>query len=850
MSRARLAGFTLVALGLARVAFGQQPPPLKPFTPDDGKPVLRALPVATPIPIPRATPAPEKPPATPKPVAKPPKPNAVPQPDIPDPTGEIRLTPSGTSMSADQLLLSVADGYYLKQMFDMAAPEYEKYLGMYPTAPERATALFRLAESYRRNGTVNAAKNTYETLLNQFGTGEFIGPAAYRLADLYYQERNYRLALPMFRKASVRLKEPKLVNMAKFYTGRTLEGQGNKTEARFIYEELVGIVNDNPFMDASRLSLGVLLKEAGKTDLALKQIQALQKTTENADLKAEATVRAGLWQLELNQPKKAAEDLEEALKMPGIGKWKDVAQIGLLQMKFNDGKYQEILDQFGAGAAEVSADSRPQFLVIVGNSYRQLGKHKEALALYDQLIKDAPNTLYARDAAYERIKCLFQIESPDLSAEIDQFLTSNPDNSNRDQVILMKAELLFKAQDYPAAAPLYELVSRSRQLIGNYKAKALYKFGWCSLQTKENDKAIRGFTELIDGYPTSDSLSSAYFQRGIARLRSKDLAGALKDLNDLTAKYPKAKEREPALEQKAIIQGLQNDTNGMVETYKLLLGEFPKTAVAADANYWIGSVAFENKSYKDVAGPLGVARKLDKEKFFERASLRILLAHYYLEDWDSVGREIDLYGKEGGKGEVPEQVLRGVGMHFFELGERAEKPDVAVENFTSAAKYLALMVKREDAKADDFLKLGRSQLQLGKFKESADALGTYLKSVKDPAPRCLGLLALTDAAVGMRDFDAAQKAVDEALRLQSEGRLNARARIANGDIQFAQGNFESAAKIYESVSVIIDDEEITPRAMDKSVEAYKRGGKDAEAKRLLNTLESRYPEYGQKKKRQ
>jgi tetratricopeptide (TPR) repeat protein len=160
-------------------------------------------------------------------------------PDIPDPTGEIRLAPTGTSMSADQIQLSIADGFYAKQMFVNAAPEYEKYLGLFANAADRPVALFRLAESYRRNGTMNAAKNSYETLLNQFANGEFIGPAAYRLADIYYQEHNYNFALPMFRKASVKLREPKLANMAKFYTGRTLENLGQKIDARMVYEDLV-----------------------------------------------------------------------------------------------------------------------------------------------------------------------------------------------------------------------------------------------------------------------------------------------------------------------------------------------------------------------------------------------------------------------------------------------------------------------------------------------------------------------------------------------------------------------------------------------------------------------------------
>ena len=60
----------------------------------------------------------------------------------------------------------------------------------------------------------------------------------YRLADLYYSEKNFNAALPLYRRASVRIKDPKLVNSAKFFSGRCLEGLGQKSEARAVYEEL------------------------------------------------------------------------------------------------------------------------------------------------------------------------------------------------------------------------------------------------------------------------------------------------------------------------------------------------------------------------------------------------------------------------------------------------------------------------------------------------------------------------------------------------------------------------------------------------------------------------------------
>ncbi len=110
------------------------------------------------------------------------------------------------------------------------------------------------------------------------------------------------------------------------------------------------------------------------------------------------------------------------------------------------------------------------------------------------------------------------------------------------------------------------------------------------------------------------------------------------------------------------------------------------------------------------------------------------------------------------------------------------------------------------------------------------------------------MLDLARAEIGSKDFAGAQKSVDEALTLQPEGKLSGEARILAGDIQAEQGNWEAAAKLYMSVAIMLDDEDVTPRALEKAVNAYSKAGKEPEAKKTLNTLQSRYPEYNQRKK--
>ena len=846
MRRRVLAGVSLAALVFAH-ADAQEPQSqiLKPFKLDEsGKPIPRAEPViprAEPVvkPAPAAEAAATPKPAKPKPagVVAPPKATpAVPEPEDP---GTIRLTPTGTPRTPEQLQIDVANGYYSRKMFELAAPEYEKFTTLYPNSEHRPDALFRLGESYRRNGVANAARNAYETLLAQYQTGDFIGPAAYRLAEICYQAKEFREALALYRKASVRLKDPAVTNSAKFFTGRSLEALGQKAEARVAYEDLVAAKEKNPFQDASSLSLALLLKDAGRTADALKHIQGLAVKAENPDLKLEATVRTGLWSLDLDPPQPAPADaaFKKALGMPGAARWKEIAQLGVLRIAFDAAKYQQVIDTVSQPGAQFSPDVRPELLLLAANSYRQLGKTAEAMNFYDQVLKEFPNSVYAKEAQYERLKMLYAANDPQILAAIDQYLAANPEAEKRDQILLMKAEVFFKTKDYANAAQIYSTLELSRQLSGVMKAEALFKLGWCQVELRAVDQATKAFTSFIDSYPTHKLVPGALIQRGIAWQSQKNLGAALADYSDIIQKHPQAKEREMALHQKALILGQQGDNAAMSETFKLLLKDYPKSAARAQASYWIGWAAFEVKNYKEAVPYLEDARKLDKEQFGEKASIRLLLSQYYLEDKVAAAREVDFYSKEG-KTKVPPEILRWLGTELYKGGA-----------FESAEKYLLMLAPRDEVTPDDFLLLGRSQHDLEKYKEAGESIQSYLKTVKQPTLRATGLLTLAKSQIALKALDAAQKSVDEALTLQPEGELNGEGRISAGDIQAARGKSAEAAKLYETVYATgIDHPEITPRSLSKAIQAYRAASDDEKVKKLLNILQSRYPEYFQRLK--
>ena len=819
----------------------------EPVTPEvsfDSVPVRRAEPVE---PIPAPTPVPPPPnPATPRVVVAP---TPVPVPAVPiatpsptpnemDPnTNVIRIAPSNKPVAPDVNQFNYADLCYSRKEYDKAAVEYERYLNLYGYGANREAALFRLAESHRQLQNFNAARKSYEELILNFSEGDFVGPTAYRLADICFQEKNYVDALAYYRKASIRIKDPVILLSSKFYIARCLEILKLTSEAVAAYQDLLLTTENNPFLEASRLGLARLLADSGRKTEALAQYESLVKETTKPSLKAEITVREGLLLLDMGKGDKAVVILKKALEMPELGSWKEVAEVSLLRVLYSNQSYQQVIDAYGAHATQFSAEAQPEVLLIVANSNRQLGKDKEAMALYEKIVSEFPDSAYVKDAQYYRLIALYNANDPRLLAEVDLFLTQNPEASDkRDQLILLKAEALYKAKKYSEAAPLYAVLDSSR-LSTALKAEALFKFGWCETQMepRDNAAAIQAFSAFLSQYPAHKLAATALAQRAQCYQQTKNLQAALADFDSLLGRYPKAsKERELALQQKALILGDRNDYRGMSAAFKILLNEFPESPRAGQANYWIGWAAIDAKNYKEAIHPLEEARKLDKERFGEKSTLLLLQAHRFMENRQALAAEVDKAGET--KIKVPAEYLRWTGTEFFQAGDAAH-----------SEKYLAKLVKEAnpaELQPEDWLLLGSVRTKLQKWNDAESTLKAYLEKVNEPSQQATGHLALGEAQLGAKHFEDAQKAADAALSLQPEGRLNAQGRLLSGDVAMARGDFLPAAKLYYSVSLVFgDDPEITPKALAQAYLAYKKAGDTKQAAKTLNELQSHYPEY-------
>lgn len=723
--------------------------------------------------------------------------------------GNIRLAPIASSDPAAlaEAQLAVANGFFLRQQWNVAALEFEKFLQQTtPGMPHRDQALFRLGECERQSGDHFSSQKTYQQLLQEIPSGAMAAAAAYRLAEYYQSRKEIKSAMEAYAQAATLTTDPAIKNAARYNQGRCYEELGEEKKALTLFEEVSK--EENPNRDNARVACAETQKKAGHSEEALLSYQAIAHDT-SGTVKAEASVQAAILAHELGRNELSQQLFQQAASLLDGGEWSGVASLGLMKLAYEAKDYKMALQKSEQAIARCNLEGRAQALLLAAQAHRQLGEFQKSLPLYDQVLREFPGTETAHEALFARLLALQSLHDPALLPQIEEALLASGDSSQRSKIELLKAEELFRAGNYTAAAAAYNALKNS-SLSPTLKADALYKEAWSLSQIGDPQGALGLLSEWIKTNPTSPQMPVALMQRGALEQELKNPAAALTDYSAVIEHYPQTAERELALQQKALLQGEQQDNKGMRATFQELLRSYPATKAEAQANFWIGWSLFEEKSYTEAIPFLEKARELDTKAFGERCGLRLLLAHYYLEQVPETLNEAAKFKTAA----IPVQVLQWLGLKAFLQGD-----------LTRADRYLSAVLqsgKPEFVTADVATALAKTLIQEKKFQEAEVPAATSLNDASDPASRSEALLRVALLRKANKNFVEADKLIQEALLLQPEGTLNIQARLLQADILLDQGKKEEAARAYKAASLLTADPNVSVEAARKAEEALKQ----------------------------
>ena len=286
----------------------------------------------------------------------------------------------------------------------------------------------------------------------------------------------------------------------------------------------------------------------------------------------------------------------------------------------------------------------------------------------------------------------------------------------------------------------------------------------------------------------------------------------------------------------------------MIDAYEQLLKRFPNTASKAEATYWIGVGHFDLERYAKALPYLEAAKRLDPASYTNKASIRIVLANYQLEQIPQLTESARAYiqaGRDQGvpteaqkkdkKIPIPKAVLEYLGRKLAASGKHAD-----AEFFLT---HISTPSEPKKTTATIWKVLAETRMNLEKYGTAIEAFDHYIVMTEDPAEQGFAYLQRGKAQLALKQLSPALDSANECLRKWRQGRYNAEARILKGDILAADGKLEDAAREYLVVSQIFDDRKITPMALSKAINVYVSLGNQGEAAKLKEQLRSKFPDY-------
>lgn len=236
---------------------------------------------------------------------------------------------------------AVAAGHYARQLWKLAAEEFDVFLAEYPEHPRADQSVFFLAEALLQSGATEQAEARFREYLARDSDGKYAGPALFRagesayllgkmaaartdlkkflakypddklnayalpyLGDASMGEGEFEAAAGFFRDGLKRFPDGPLVNDCRYGLARALERLHQPDEAEALYKQ-VAANRGGPLADDAQFHLGLLQFLRGRHDVALGTLAAFDEDFDDSPRRPKARLACGWALMKLNRPDEA-----------------------------------------------------------------------------------------------------------------------------------------------------------------------------------------------------------------------------------------------------------------------------------------------------------------------------------------------------------------------------------------------------------------------------------------------------------------------------------------------------------------------------------------------------------------
>jgi len=577
----------------------------------------------------------------------------------------------------DATLFWLGETYLKGADYKQAEQQYRQLINLYPDSIYTPQASYSLGWSYFEQNEFKKAKKAFLELIRDFPFHQLTEDASFKLAETEYNLHSYENAIQYFKDYVLNFPKSRRHAQAYFYVAESYYYLENFLTAVTYYAKTAEIAYDDKLILMAKVSLGWSYLKLEKSTLAQQYFdESYQFAREKGILSDDVFLGQATFYAETGDLKKAIDAYKHLIqKFPNSERIIE-AYLGLANTYYQNREYfkaiktyrliidrsssnpshRKILEKtyFGLAWAYLKAgdidsavesfqtiksktESRTvkiSALTQIGDAYQDTGQFEKAIEVYDDILKNYPDSLYTDYVQYRQAIALLKMEKIEAATLSFQSLQTNfPTSKYLNDINYYLAVAYFKKEDSTVAREYILDFIKGLPRTNEFLAEAYYILALSNFNLKEYKESLKTFYGILKDYPNETALvKNAEIYIAKCDYRMGEIQEALKKFQDLAIKYPRSKVAQEALMWLGDHYLEASDFDNAIVHYQRFISEFPGSDRLDLIRYELGR-AYQTKGEYDRA--VNVFKLIDDTRNPElHAKAKLAIADIFSRDLD------------------------------------------------------------------------------------------------------------------------------------------------------------------------------------------------------------------------
>ena len=731
--------------------------------------------------------------------------------------------------------LDFADSLYVREMYDMAAEEYGKYIEIDSDGAGAELAYFRMAECYYHLKRYPETATACERLIAKFPTGEKAKPATRRLGEIQFRLGDYSKAVATLETLLGGEVDEPVAAAALYYLGKAAFADGDARKSVATFTRLVTDYRGSELVPYGRFALAVAYYALGDYDHAAEHFTAVgSETSVPAAVRAESMFKTGMVYSESGLFDKARAALADTAATFPSSPVAEQARYEQAWAAYHGGKFEEanrLADTFIAkhrdGTWNVGA------VYLKGKCYQSLSKHAEAERVYKGILAAHPSSPFAIRADCQLCWTAYWQSRYDEAATRAESVAERADAELRGEVLFVHGLARFAQDRFADALERFKTVVAGHP-HSKFAPEAAFHYAQCLAELGRHDEAAQAFSRYGSGLPKNSLAAEAQFNAAQQQFLAGEYTAAAARFAKLATDATDTSARRNA----RFMEGRANQYAGQTETalkaYTAYLESYPAGLDAAEVLYQSGVIW---QQQKEDGAAVGAYDKLvaehPKSRFVSKALRNLGYIHYDNGDMDKAAMAFRGLLDGGSQVALRPDTLVWLANYLYDHKDYTAGR-TAYEQYAKAG---SAVTKKEFARV-------RTAECAFKTGDMAAAAAGY-RAVIDAAPEgAYSVVAQLGLGSVLLATDQTDEAVDQLARVVEVGDPSAvaEARALLGDAYTKLDNLDEALRSYMMVAMVYDHPELSSRCYIKAADILGKRGERASEQKLYQDLLAAYPD--------